>query len=94
MKQVKYVLDDEGLYGFVKFGEPTIHINLERIWWETREWESFVQLYSETVLHEHLHVLIDEIVSDWKYDKEEELIRAITGEEEPWAIKRLFQVIK
>lgn len=93
MVQCKHVMEEDAVYGFVNFGKPTIHINVERIWFDTKEWEAFVTLYSDTVLHEWLHVLIDEMTSDWKYDAEEKVVRILTQEEEPDVpVKRLMQV--
>lgn len=91
---IKYILDDEDAYGYCIPGKTKIVVNLERIWWETKEWDSFVKLYSETVLHEYLHYIIDEIVHDWKFEAEEVVIRILTGEEDPDPLKRLFQVLQ
>jgi len=88
-------MEEDGVYGMVTYGKASIHINLERIWFDTKEWEAFVQLYTDTVIHEWLHVLIDEIATELRMDKEEELVRFITEEEDPdIPVKRLMQVWK
>lgn len=93
MKSMKQFKDD-GVYGECCFPEPLIRINVERIWWETKNYKSFVTLYSDTIRHEIIHSLINDILFDIRIDKEEEIIRCLTGEREhDCTPKRLFQVL-
>lgn len=93
--RTKQIVEDEEIFGQVRFPRAEIQVNLERIWFVTKDWDSFVKLYADTVLHEHLHVLIDKFCSEVREDYEEEVVRKMTGEEEPDVpVKRLFEVWK
>lgn len=94
MSHIVQYVEDDGCYGECYFPDVVARVNLSRIWWETQELNSFITLYSDTVLHEVLHKLINNILFDLRISKEEKIVRLLTGEEEHSCTpKRMFQVV-
>ena len=67
-------------YGFNLYG--MIAVNIELLWKEAKNEDKFIKDFAKTYTHELLHQLFDDIATEIRIYREEEIIRKIL--KEPW----------
>ena len=68
-----------------------IAVNIQLLWETYEDEDKFIKNFAKTYTHELLHQLIDDILQEVRYFKEEEIIRKML--KEPWneAVRKLYR---
>jgi len=82
-KSAKVQQIKESDYGYYEEGK--VAVNIEKIAKKMKNEEKFVKTFSQVMLHETLHMLLEDEVGDDFIVGEEKIIRKICGE--PWSKK-------
>lgn len=80
MKHLGIIEDDEeDLEGFTDV-EDSLYVNIEKIWNDCGDEYNFIKRFSKVYTHELLHIMIKDIINEWKMYKEEEIVRILMKE--------------
>jgi hypothetical protein len=73
-------MDFRKLYGFYRIKDDCVGVNIHKIWKNTKNIDKFINLFTETYIHESIHRAIRKACKVEASIREEEIVAMMTGQ--------------